>query len=119
LIYTRQIGIRCISLYERRAVVGCVTGKGIIVAPIKKKLLEYLTKACINLLKGAQTPFNTSDNDSEFAEHEYIAKKLKTNFYFAHPYSSWERELNEYTNGLIRQLRSNRPGSIFAKRYRF
>jgi len=32
-----------------------------------------------------------------------IAKKLNTEFYFAHPYSSWERGLNEYTNKLIRQ----------------
>ncbi|GHU82879.1 hypothetical protein FACS189415_4090 [Bacteroidia bacterium] len=45
----------------------------------------------------------TSDNGSEFAEHEYIAEKLKADFYFAHPYSSWERGLNENTNGLIRQ----------------
>lgn len=45
----------------------------------------------------------TSDNGSEFAEHLRITKKLETAFYFAHPYSSWERGLNEYTNGLIRQ----------------
>ncbi|KAA6350004.1 hypothetical protein EZS27_002600 [termite gut metagenome] len=45
----------------------------------------------------------TSDNGSEFAEHEYMAKKLNAKFFFAHPYSSWERGLNEYTNGLIRQ----------------
>jgi IS30 family transposase len=45
----------------------------------------------------------TSDNGSEFAEHQYIAKKLNAKFFFAHPYSSWERGLNEYTNGLIRQ----------------
>lgn len=45
----------------------------------------------------------TSDNGTEFAEHLLIAKKLDTAFYFAHPYSSWERGLNEYTNGLIRQ----------------
>jgi IS30 family transposase len=45
----------------------------------------------------------TSDNGTEFAEHEYMATNLKANFYFAHPYSSGERGLNEYTNGLIRQ----------------
>ncbi len=45
----------------------------------------------------------TSDNGTEFAEHEFIADKLDLNFYFAHPYSSWERGLSEYTNKLIRQ----------------
>ncbi|KAA6325519.1 hypothetical protein EZS27_025276 [termite gut metagenome] len=45
----------------------------------------------------------TADNGTEFDEHEFIAKKLKADFYFAHPYSSWERGLQEYTNGLSRQ----------------
>jgi IS30 family transposase len=45
----------------------------------------------------------TSDNGSEFYEHKYIAKMLNTKYFFAHPYSSWERGLNEYTNGLVRQ----------------
>ncbi|MDR2087338.1 MAG: IS30 family transposase, partial [Dysgonamonadaceae bacterium] len=45
----------------------------------------------------------TSDNGTEFYEHKLIAKKLNADFFFAHPYSSWERGLNEYTNGLVRQ----------------
>jgi IS30 family transposase len=45
----------------------------------------------------------TADNGLEFAEHKLISHKLKTDFYFAHPYHSWERGLNENTNGLIRQ----------------
>ena len=45
----------------------------------------------------------TSDNVREFANHQAIARKLAADFYFAHPYSSWERGLNENTNGLIRQ----------------
>lgn len=45
----------------------------------------------------------TSDNGSEFAWHEQISEKLNAEFYFSHPYSSWERGLNENTNGLIRQ----------------
>lgn len=44
----------------------------------------------------------TGDNGIEFADHEIISKDLKAQFYFAHPYSSWERGLNENTNGLIR-----------------
>lgn len=45
----------------------------------------------------------TSDNGREFAHHQRIAQQLKADFYFAHPYSSWERGLNENTNGLVRQ----------------
>jgi len=45
----------------------------------------------------------TSDNRREFAHHKSIAQQLGADFYFAHPYSSWERGLNENTNGLVRQ----------------
>ncbi len=45
----------------------------------------------------------TYDNGLEFAEHQKMAQTLATNIYFAHPYASWERGLNENTNGLIRQ----------------
>jgi IS30 family transposase len=45
----------------------------------------------------------TSDNGTEFYEHKWMAKKLDIRYFFAHPYSSWERGLNEYTNKLIRQ----------------
>jgi len=45
----------------------------------------------------------TSDNGSEFAYHKEIAKKLEATFYFADPYSCWQRGTNENTNKLIRQ----------------
>jgi len=45
----------------------------------------------------------TYDNGREFADHEGMASGLETRIYFAHPYASWERGLNENTNGLIRQ----------------
>ena len=69
------------------------------------KQAQGLAKAAIRMLFAYRNTVHTitSDNGSEFAEHELIAKKLKANFYFAHPYSSWERGLNEYTNKLIRQ----------------
>ena len=45
----------------------------------------------------------TADNGKEFAGHQEIAQALSVDFYFAHPYASWERGTNENTNGLIRQ----------------
>ena len=45
----------------------------------------------------------TFDNGKELAEHERIAAELQTSIYFAHPYHSWERGLNENSNGLLRQ----------------
>ena len=45
----------------------------------------------------------TSDNGKEFAAHESIAQQTGALFFFAKPYHSWERGLNEHTNGLVRQ----------------
>ena len=45
----------------------------------------------------------TSDNGIEFRRHGSIAKTLDADFYFADPYSSWQRGTNENTNGLVRQ----------------
>jgi IS30 family transposase len=69
------------------------------------KQADALSKTVIRLLYAYKkdTHTITSDNGTEFACHELIAKKLQLDFFFAHPYSSWERGLNEYTNGLIRQ----------------
>ena len=45
----------------------------------------------------------TYDNGKEFASHAQIATSLGALSYFAKPYHSWERGLNEHTNGLFRQ----------------
>jgi IS30 family transposase len=39
----------------------------------------------------------------EFAAHKSLSQALGLDIYFAHPYHSWERGLNEHTNVLIRQ----------------
>ena len=49
----------------------------------------------------------TVDNGKEFSGHERVSAVLQTQVYFAHPYASWERGLNENTNGLIRQYLPN------------
>jgi IS30 family transposase len=49
----------------------------------------------------------TFDNGTEFYEHKMIAKRRQADFFFAPPYSSWEKGLNEYTNKLLRQYIPN------------
>ena len=53
----------------------------------------------------------TFDNGKEFAYHEDISKKLRSEIYFEHPYTSYERGLNEYTNRLLRQYLLNEINS--------
>ena len=64
-----------------------------------------VTQAIIELLRPhkSQCLTLTFDNGKEFAEHAFIAHCLDADVYFAHPYHSWERGLNENTNGLLRQ----------------
>ena len=45
----------------------------------------------------------TSDNGTEFANHQKMAKALDIDWYFADPYKSQQRGCNENQNGLIRQ----------------
>lgn len=45
----------------------------------------------------------TFDNGKEFSGHGTITKELGIKCYFAKPYHSWQRGLNEHTNGLLRQ----------------
>ena len=74
-------------------------------AQVDGKNEKAVTDATIALLR----PFKdlvhtiTADNGKEFSYHEEISEKLAADVYFAHPYSSWERGLNENTNGLLRQ----------------
>ncbi len=69
------------------------------------KNAESLAKTVIEMLLPYKKHVHsiTADNGTEFADHKTIANSLDLNFYFAHPYSSWERGLSEYTNKLIRQ----------------
>lgn len=71
---------------------------------IERKTGNLTRQAICNELNGLTVHTLTSDNGREFSEHQEIAKTLDADFYFCHPYSSWERGLNENTNGLIRQF---------------
>ena len=90
-----------------------------LLAPVKDKtaagLQEALLKCFNRLAPGAPESVVhtlTSDNGKEFAGHVAIAEKLRCLFFFATPYHSWERGLNEPPNGLVRQYcPSNSPGT--------
>ena len=67
------------------------------------KLADDVTAVVVALLHGLVVETITFDNGKEFAGHENVARQLECHCYFARPYHSWERGLNENTNGLIRQ----------------
>lgn len=75
------------------------------IAYVERKTADNVAAAIISKL----TPIKdfvltlTADNGGEFARHESFAKTLEADVYFAKPYHSWERGLNEHTNGLLRQ----------------
>lgn len=74
-----------VSIVER-------VSKKTVLKKVKAKTAELVTHATVDGLK----PFSdlvftiTGDNGTEFAYHEKISKELNSEFYFAHPYSSWE-----------------------------
>lgn len=110
--------------WEADTIIGARHKGGILCAVERKSKLTRLRKLAtksaaetkdntIELLAplAAKVHTITVDNGKEFCEHELIATSLQARIYFAHPYSSWERGLNENTNGLVRQY--------FPKKYEF
>ena len=87
-----------LSLTERKS-------KLIRLVKLKDKRADTVRRAIIRLLEplAARVHTITFDNGKEFCEHEALVAALKAKVYFAHPYASWERGLNENSNGLIRQ----------------
>lgn len=76
-----------------------------VIARLTGKRADLLAETALSVLGTMKDKVKTItlDNGLEFAQHETIADGLKADIYFAHPYASWERGINENTNGLIRQ----------------
>lgn len=71
---------------------------------VANKTAELIVQATREKLgQGLPVLTITYDNGKEFSAHADIAQALKAQCYFAKPYHSWERGLNEHTNGLVRQ----------------
>ena len=87
-----------VSLTERKS-------KLTLLCKVERTTADAVEAALTRLLAplSSQVHTITSDNGREFARHQEVAQALTADFYFAHPYASWERGLNENTNGLVRQ----------------
>lgn len=78
----------------------------VIILKVKAKTADETLKALKRLKR--QGHFKdifksiTFDNGSEFASSAAF-EKLGTKVYYAHPYSAYERGINEHTNGIIRR----------------
>ncbi len=73
----------------------------IVVADDKTAICRAILQGALSMRKYFKTV--TCDNGAEFALHENLSEKLGAQWYFAHPYHSWERGSCENANGLIRQ----------------
>jgi len=104
----RQAGPRLVTLVDRKS-------HFTLLGLAKDKSSESVTQTILSIVEGYHDQIKTItyDNGKEFAGHEVIAKHSESKAYFAHPYSSWERGLNENTNGLLRQYFPK--GSDFTK----
>lgn len=94
----RQTGARLVTLTDRKS-------RYLLIGLVKDKSSENDTTTILKMLKGHHEKMQTItyDNGKEFAGHKEIKEQTGSTAYFVHPYHSWERGLNENTNGLIRQ----------------
>lgn len=73
----------------------------------KNKTVQQINQVTLRLFEPIANPFRqtmTFDNGKEFSGHQQLAEALGLSCFFANPYHSWERGLNEHTNGLLRQF---------------
>ena len=97
IVGTGQSGV-IVSMVER-------TSKLTRLVLLPRRTAEAVGRALINSLEPIKEFVHTltAYNGKEFAGHVTVAESLEAGFYFAKPYHSWERGLNEHTNGLVRQ----------------
>jgi transposase, IS30 family len=77
--------------------------KLVLVPDSKAETVKTALVSALNYLKDKVLTL-TADNGKEFSMHHEVAAALQASFFFAKPYHSWERGLNEHTNGLVRQF---------------
>lgn len=87
-----------VSLIERKS-------QFIRLAKVERKTAKLVADAEIRLLSPIREKVHTitKDNGLEFCDHARVAEAIKADIYFARPYASNQRGLNENANGLVRQ----------------
>ena len=77
----------------------------VLLKKVERKTSAAVKDSLIELMQPYENAIHTLtlDNGKEFADHAEVTQKLGTEVYFADPYSSWQRGLNEQVNGLVRQ----------------
>ncbi|PAV02267.1 IS30 family transposase [Arsenophonus sp. ENCA] len=80
--------------------------KQIIIRKLPNKRADTVVDAFLDIVANTFCDFKTltADNGSEFSMHKQITEITGANVFFARPYHSWERGLNEHSNGLIRRF---------------
>lgn len=103
--------------WEGDTIIGNYTGGAVIASMVERKSRYTIlakaknktTVAVIESINSRMLPIAaliltiTLDNGREFTMHEMLSLVLGADVFFAKPYHSWERGLNENTNGLVRQ----------------
>lgn len=69
----------------------------------KNSMLKAIKQLTSSLPKKVFKSF-TSDRGKEFACYTDVEEELGIDFYFADPYSAWQRGTNENSNGLLREF---------------
>lgn len=87
--------------------------KFLVAQKLKNKTAQELVRGACKAFKRipkSRRKTVTVDNGKEFTLHSLLGHRLGMRIFFARPYHSWERGLNEHTNGLLRQyLPKNKP----------
>ena len=95
-IHGRAGGAALVTIVDRRT-------RRTFVRKVASLHAHVVAYAIIEALRGRTVNSITSDNGKEFALHLQIARRLKCDYFFCDPYSSWQRGSNEQVNGLIRR----------------
>lgn len=75
----------------------------VVITRLDAKDAAATTSAITSRLSGEMVTSITADNGPENAEHKKIASTLSAEFFFCHPYHSWEKGTVENRNGVIRR----------------